>query len=99
MVIRFNWVIGNEEFVMNPKIGHIDAKGVKTVTCIFKSGKTVQFKDLPLICEAKGIKREQYKDWDDSMTTIRYVTKTEYDWYQRKQEEEKKKKEEEEAVA
>jgi len=99
MMVRFSWAIANEEFVMIPKVGHIDAKGVKTVTCIFKSAKTVTYKDLPLILEAKGIKRDEYKDWDDSMTNVRYVTKTEYDWHMKKMEEERKRKEEEEEKA
>jgi hydrocephalus-inducing protein len=38
---------------------------------------------------------EEFHDWDDSMTIRRFVTKTEFDWIEKKKEDERKKKEEE----
>lgn len=48
-VIKFQWAI-NDEFTFIPRVGHIKAKTNKTITIIFKSGKTLSQKDLPLIC-------------------------------------------------
>jgi len=98
--VRFNWEIGNSNFIMVPRTGHIAANATKHVTCVFKASATATFKDFPLVCQVQGITREKFADWDSSMTTSRFVTKTEYDWQMKKQEEaERRRREEEEEIA
>ena len=98
-LIRFKWDTTTEDFVMTPKVGYIPPYGVKYIDCAFKSEKTVNYKELPMVCQIQNITVKDFKEWDDSMVTTRFVTKTEYDWYTKKQEEEKKRKEEEEALS
>ena len=105
--IKFNWnTQGSEEFTLVPKVGHLDRRGTKAVTLFFKANKPNTFKNFLLSCETKQINQtktqkesiNEFIDWDDSKTIVRYVTKTEYDWAIRKREEEIQKKREEELL-
>lgn len=71
------------------------------MTVVFRSEKTVTYKDLALLCETLQVKQTggEYLDWDNSMTIRKFVTKSEFDWLERKKEEEKKKREEEAEAA
>lgn len=58
---------------------------------VFKSSKTISFKDHLIACEAKQIRQaEGFIDWDDSMTQTRYVSNAELNWVTAKREEEKR---------
>lgn len=94
--IKFQWPF-NDNFIFVPRVGHIGSKSSKAITIIFKSEKAVSHKDLPIVCESVQVKQagEEYQDWDDSMTITRFVTKTEFDWIEKKKEDERKKREEE----
>ena len=98
--IRFSWnTQGNDDFSFYPRMGHLNAKGSKNITLNFKSNKTNIYKAFALLCETTAIVQGHdgtFKDWDDSMTVVRYVTKTEFDWMQRKREEEEKRRKQEE---
>ena len=86
--MKFQWA-QHEDFTFIPQVGQMAAKSSKSVTIVFKSSKAVSHKDLALACETLQIKQnsEEYQDWDDSMTVRRFVTKTEFDWIEKKKEE------------
>lgn len=94
--VKFQWAF-HEDFTFIPRVGHINSKSSKGVTVVFKSDKAVNHKEIPILCETLQVKQagEEYHDWDDSMKIRRFVTKTEFDWLERKKEEEKKRREEE----
>lgn len=98
--IRFSWnTQGNDDFSFYPRVGHLNAKGSKIVTLNFKSNKTNIYKAFGLLCETTSINQGHdgtFKEWDDNMTVVRYVTKTEYDWLQKKREEENQRRKQEE---
>eukprot|EP00825_Cyclidium_porcatum_P002075 TRINITY_DN1095_c0_g1_i4.p1 TRINITY_DN1095_c0_g1~~TRINITY_DN1095_c0_g1_i4.p1 ORF type:complete len:1802 (-),score=468.45 TRINITY_DN1095_c0_g1_i4:3309-8714(-) len=102
--IRFVWTTqGNEDFVIIPRVGQLKGKSAKGVTLKFKSQKTNTYKQFQLSLESKQITQnlaegEEFQDWDDSLTNVRYVTLSEYNWYQKKKEEEEQKRREEEAA-
>jgi hydrocephalus-inducing protein len=74
---------------------------------IFKSGKTVKFDKIDLLCETQLVEQKpdpetgaKYKDWDDTMKTVRMVRPSEYKKIMRqREEEERRRKEEAEAAA
>jgi hypothetical protein len=55
---------------------------------VFKSAKTVTHKETPLACQTTQIKQAapEFVDWDDSQSVTKYVTKTEFEWLERKKE-------------
>lgn len=85
--IKFQWAL-HDDFTFVPRVGHISSKSSKAITIIFRSDKAVSHKDLAILCESVQIKQagEEYRDWDDSMTIRRFVTKTEFDWIEKKKE-------------
>lgn len=85
--VKFTWA-EHEDFTFIPRVGHIASKSAKSITIVFKSAKTVAHKDLALACETVQIKQntEEYQDWDDSMTVRRFVTKTEFEWIEKRKE-------------
>ena len=89
--IKFQWG-EHEDFTFIPRVGHLAAKAAKSITVVFLSSKAVSHKDLALLCETIQIRQnsEEYIDWDDSMTIRKFVTKTEFDWMERKKAEEKR---------
>lgn len=99
-MIKFQWPI-HDDFTFIPRIGHIEPKANKHITLVFKSNKTVTHKESPLACVTTQIKQAspEFIDWDDSQFVTKFVTKTEFDWLERKKEEEKKKREEEAELA
>jgi hydrocephalus-inducing protein len=77
---------------------------------MFKSGEPVKYEQLELFCETVVIEqnvvdeegnKEPFKDWDDSMKTVRMVRPSELKkiMYEREQEEKKRKEEAEAAAA
>lgn len=58
-------------------------------------------KQYATLCETKAIKQNgnTFNEWDDTMSTQRYVTATEYNWLMRRREEEEARRREEEAAA
>ena len=99
--IRFNWnTQGCEDFQFYPRSGHLNAKGSKSIVLNFRSTKSISYKAFGLLCETcqitQGHNEGVFKEWDDSMTVVRYVTKTESDWLQKKREEEIQKRRQEE---
>jgi hypothetical protein len=95
--IKFNWA-SHESFEFKPSTGHLNAKTSKAVSITFKAQKTVQYKDVLLACETIQINQQnndEFVDWDNSMTVTKFITKTEFDWYEKKKEDERKRKEEE----
>ena len=90
---------GCEDFNFIPRCGHINAKAAKPIVLSFKSTKPILHKAFALLCETTQIiqdKGHEFKDWDDSMSVIRYATKTEFDWLQKKREEEAQRRRQEE---
>jgi len=73
-----------------PRCGHIYPKMTKQVVLTFKSMKSVVHKDFAVLCETRQIRQSEasFVDWDDSMSNVRYVTQSEYDWYTKRREEE-----------
>ena len=98
--IRFQFnAQGCEDFNFIPRCGHINAKAAKSIVLSFKSTKPILHKAFALLCETTQIiqdKGHEFKDWDDSMSVIRYATKTEFDWLQKKREEEAQRRRQEE---
>ena len=96
--IKFNWnTQGCEDFIFTPRCGHLNGKGSKNILLNFRSNKAVIHKMFNLMCETNQILQGViFKEWDDSMTNVKYVTKTESDWLQRKKEEELQKRRQEE---
>jgi len=86
-VVKFQWPF-HDDFTFVPRVGHIEPKGNKLITLIFKSAKTVTYKELALACQTNQIKQNapEFVDWDDSQSVTKYVTKTEFDWLERKKE-------------
>lgn len=85
-------------------VGHLKAKSSKQIKVVFKSGKSVKYDKIDLNCETFQIEQkgasEGYRDWDDTMKTMRMVRPSEYKKIMRqREEEEKKRKEEAEAAA
>lgn len=80
-----------------PRSAHVCRKSQKQFFVSFKSSKTQTLKETPLQCEVKQIKQADpgFTEWDDSMTTTRYVSKAELEYINRKREEEEKRREEE----
>ena len=89
-------------------VGHLKAKSSKQIKVVFKSGKTVKYDKIDLLCETFCIEQradpetgsKSYRDWDDTMKTMRMVRPSEYKKIMKQREdEEKKRKEEAEAAA
>ncbi len=74
---------------------------------MFKSTKTVKYDKIDLACETLQIEQKadpetgaKYRDWDDTMKTMRMVRPSEYKKIMKQRdEEERKRKEEAEAAA
>jgi hypothetical protein len=76
---------------------------------MFKSGKTVKYDKIDLLCETFQIEQkpdpenypgQKYRDWDDTMKTVRMVRPSEHKKIMKqREEEERKRKEEAEAAA
>lgn len=87
-------------------MGHLAAKSSKQIKVIFKSAKTLKFDKVDLMCETQIIEQKpdgdtgaKYKDWDDTMKTVRMVRPSEYKKIMRmREEEERRRKEEAEAA-
>ena len=89
-------------------MGHLKGKSSKTIKVVFKSGKTVKFDKIDLTCETFLIDQKpdpetgssNFRDWDDTMKTMRMVRPSEYRKIMKQREdEERKRKEEAEAAA
>jgi glutamate synthase domain-containing protein 3 len=89
-------------------VGHIRAKASKSIKVVFKSGKTVKYEKVDLMCETFCIDQrpdsetgsKAYRDWDDTMKTMRMVRPSEHRKIMKQREdEEKKRREEAEAAA
>ena len=96
--VRFNWNLSNlEELSVVPKVGHIQAQSTKTITLQFLSQKSIQFTNQQIQLEYKHIEQTggKFTDWDDSMTTVRYISQREKDYLEQKKEEERIRKEQE----
>ncbi len=98
--VKFQWAY-NEDFTFLPRVGHIQPHSNKHITLTFKSSKTITHKQTALVCTTTQIKQAspEFKDWDDSMFITKMVTKTEFEWLERKKEEEKKRREEQAEAA
>mmetsp|Transcript_39618 Transcript_39618/g.60626 ORF Transcript_39618/g.60626 Transcript_39618/m.60626 type:complete len:390 (-) Transcript_39618:4001-5170(-) len=108
--VRFNWNVGDkEEFTLFPAKGHLKAHASKQIKVAFKSGKSVQYDQVELLCETVQIDQKEvddegqpigFKDWDDTMKTIRMVRPSELKKIIADREaEERRRKEEAEAAA
>jgi len=89
--VRFHWnVADKEEFRLFPCQGHLKAQSSKQIKVAFKSVKAVQYDQIELQCEtvvieqkpaddatASGRKDAGFKDWDDTMKTVRLVRPSE----------------------
>lgn len=75
--IKFNWP-EHESFEFKPSAGHLNSKTSKAISITFKSQKTVQYKDLALVCETIQINQNssEFLDWDNSMTVTKFITNT-----------------------
>lgn len=79
----------------------------KQIKVVFKSNKTVKHDKIDLMCETYCIEQKpdtetgaKYRDWDDTMKTMRMVRPSEYKKIMRlREDEERKRKEEAEAAA
>lgn len=71
---RFAW-IENNDFHFSPRIGHLRGKQTKVIKVSFYSEKPLKYDNLKVNCNLQKIilQDENAPDWDDSMTTIRYV--------------------------
>jgi hydrocephalus-inducing protein len=108
--VRFNWNLGDkEEFRLYPSEGHLKAHTSKQVKVVFKSGELVQYDQVELMCETvvieqkpaeEGAAADSFKDWDDTMKTVRMVRPSELKKIMLAREaEERRRKEEAEAAA
>lgn len=102
--IRFTWTTqGNEDFVLVPRTGQLKGRCTKGIKLKFRSPKSNTYKSFQLALETRQIQQaapegEEFVDWDDAMTNVRYVTPTEFNWYQKRREEAEQKRREEEAA-
>mmetsp|Transcript_22445 Transcript_22445/g.16942 ORF Transcript_22445/g.16942 Transcript_22445/m.16942 type:complete len:139 (+) Transcript_22445:2879-3295(+) len=106
--VRFRWNQGErDEFRFYPAVGHLKARSQKQIKVIFKSAKTLNLDKIDLVCETSCIDQRpdpeyghKYRDWDDTMKTMRMVRPSEYRKIMKaREDEEKKRKEEAEAAA
>ncbi len=105
--VKFRWNQGDkDEFRFFPSIGHLQAKSSKTVKVIFKSQKAVKYDKIDLVCETFQIEQKQdpetgakYRDWDDTMKTVRMVRPSEYRKIMKQREEEERRRKEEAELA
>ena len=106
--VKFRWNQGDkEEFKFYPSVGHLAAKSSKQIKIWFKSAKTVKYDKIDLLCETYQVEQKpdaetgaKYRDWDDTMKTVRMVRPSEHKKIMRqREEEERKRKEEAEAAA
>jgi hypothetical protein len=108
--VRFNWNLGDkEEFRLYPNEGHLKAHSSKQIKVVFKSGEQVQYDQVELMCETvvieqkaeeEGAPAPEFKDWDDTMKTVRMVRPSELKKIMAEKEaEERRRKEEAEAAA
>lgn len=106
--VKFKWNQGEkEEFKFYPAIGHLKGHSTKQIKVVFRSGKTVKYDKIDLLCETSCIEQKpdpetgaKYRDWDDTMKTMRMVRPSEYRKIMKQREdEERKRKEEAEAAA
>lgn len=97
--VRFSWnAQGCEDFSFMPRTGHLAARASKNIVMSFKANKTTIHKQFQILCETIQIQQGGgFRDWDDSMSNIRYVTKTEFEIVMRKREEEVQRRRAEEA--
>jgi len=50
--VKFRWNQGDkDEFKFYPSVGHIKAMSSKQIKVVFKSGKTVKYDKIDLLCE------------------------------------------------
>ena len=106
--VKFRWNQGDkDEFKFYPCVGHLKGKSQKQIKVVFKSAKTVKYQKIDLICETVCIEQKPdpetglkvYRDWDDTMKTMRMVRPSEYKKIiKQREDEEKKRKEEAEAA-
>jgi len=87
--VRFNWNVGDkEEFRLFPSQGHLKAHSSKQIRVAFKSTKAVQYDRIELQCETVAIEQKPiedsaaaeepgFRDWDDTMKTVRLVRPSE----------------------
>ena len=88
-------------------VGHLKGKSSKQIKVVFKSLKTVKYDKIDLLCETSQIEQKpdpetgaKYRDWDDTMKTVRMVRPSEHRKIMKQREdEERKRKEEAEAAA
>ena len=107
--VKFRWNQGDkDEFRFFPSVGHLAAKTSKSIKIMFKSAKTVKYDKIDLLCETFQIDQkpdpenpgQKYRDWDDTMKTVRMVRPSEHrKIMKQREEEERKRKEEAEAAA
>mmetsp|Transcript_8825 Transcript_8825/g.8167 ORF Transcript_8825/g.8167 Transcript_8825/m.8167 type:complete len:1196 (+) Transcript_8825:4508-8095(+) len=106
--VRFRWNQGDkDEFKFYPSVGHLRAKSSKQIKVVFKSTKSVKYDKIDLLCETICIDQrpdmeygDKYRDWDDTMKTMRMVRPSEHKKIMKqREEEERKRKEEAEAAA
>lgn len=103
---KFHWNTGEHEgFKIFPQTGHLKARSSKQIKVVYKGTKTVRLDKVDLVCETSQITQNNedgsaYKDWDDTMKTMRMVRPSEYrNIMRRREEEERKRREEAEAAA
>lgn len=86
--VRFHWNAGDkEEFRFYPCEGHLRAHSTKQIKVVFKSTQQVQYDQVELQCETVEIEQKPaeegqpadgpFKDWDDTMKTVRMVRPSE----------------------
>ena len=106
--MRFHWNAGDkEEFRLYPTQGHLKAHSTKEIKVAFKATKAVSYDQIELACDTVVIEqkagedsKDSFRDWDDTMKTIRMVRPSELRKILAEREaEERRRKEEAEAAA
>jgi hydrocephalus-inducing protein len=81
--VRFTWNVGDkDEFRLYPSQGHLRAHSTKQIKVVFRSAKSVQYDQIELQCETVVIEQKpeeggEFKEWDDTMKTVRMVRPSE----------------------
>jgi hydrocephalus-inducing protein len=80
--VRFSWNVGDkDEFRLYPSQGHLRAHSTKQIKVVFRSAKSVQYDQIELQCETVVIEQKseegEFKEWDDTMKTVRMVRPSE----------------------
>jgi hydrocephalus-inducing protein len=103
--VRFHWNVGDkEEFRLYPTQGHLKAHSTKEIKVAFKATKAVSYDQIELACDTVVIEQkaseDAFKDWDDTMKTIRMVRPSELKKIMAERDaEERRRREEAEAAA